>query len=278
MSESVKEYVLITGASSGLGRSLAYEYAKRGQSLVLVARRRDELEKIKLHIEGTHSVTVVILALDVTSEHGLKIGLQDFTKNYGQLKTVILCASAGVSGYAEFLRVDDYKRQFDVNVFGAIRSLHAVLPYLKHSKGSLCFIGGTSSYMVQPENSAFSMSQFAVRAFANSLYFELAPYDISVTLVHPDGITTELGDSGVTGISTSQNQNANIPESMQISSRDAAEKIIRAIQNKKREITLTRHSRVGIFLAKHFYGVLAKILRKNAVKPVRPRKIHCQIK
>ncbi|MCI0492539.1 MAG: SDR family NAD(P)-dependent oxidoreductase, partial [Planctomycetes bacterium] len=171
--------VLITGASSGIGKALANEYASRGHNLVLLARRGELLMSLKREIESEYRVRVMALAADVTDDASLNAAVQEARKALGSLDIVIANAGFGVHGCADDLSLKDFERQFDVNVFGVLRTFYATLADLKATRGRFCIIGSGCAYVTAPDSVAYSMSKHAVRSLAEGLYVALARYGVS---------------------------------------------------------------------------------------------------
>src|SRR4051794_33614857 len=117
-----KRVVLITGASSGIGEALAREYGSRGYDLVLLARRLDRLEKLKSELE-TRGAAVLVKGCDVTRDDDLQAAAAAARDRFGRIDVVIANAGFGVGGPVERLKLDDFKRQFETNVYGVLRTL-----------------------------------------------------------------------------------------------------------------------------------------------------------
>ena len=122
--------IIITGASSGIGAALAREFARRGARLALGARRLDRLQALRTELEAAGS-EVVVAACDVRDRASLDRLVAEAVARFGGLDIVVANAGFGVSGRFDALSVDDYRRQFDTNVLGVLRTLHAALPALR---------------------------------------------------------------------------------------------------------------------------------------------------
>lgn len=247
---------LITGASTGIGKYLAWEFAAQGHNLVLLARREKLLLDLKTEIEAQYPIRVVVKSADVTDETQLRIAVEQAALEIGAIDTVIANAGFGVGGLFERLSLQDYQRQFDVNVFGVLKTLYATLDNLKSTQGRLCLIGSTNSYLTIPGNSAYCMSKFAVRALAEALSVELAPSGISVTLINPGFIDTDIRRTDNGGVFRS-NWRDPVPRWLLMDAKTAARKIYKAIVARKRERALTAHSQIGIWASRFFPGLIA---------------------
>src|SRR5204862_1456111 len=121
------------------------------------------------------------LTADVTVDGDLDKAVAQARAALGRLDVVVANAGFGVVGPVERLTLDDYRRQFETNVFGVLRTLYATRGDLERSRGRFVVIGSMSGHLAMPNNSAYAMSKFAVRAFAESLGFELRARGVSVT-------------------------------------------------------------------------------------------------
>lgn len=178
--------VLITGASSGIGAALAREYARRGSSLALIARRKDRLEQVKKDcLKLGQDIEVLNLVCDVTDAPALKRAIESAKDKFRRLDVVVANAGYAVRGHFADLAEADYKKQFEVNVFALMNTVHYCLDEILRSKGRIAIMGSVSSYISNQGSSAYSMSKYAVRALAESMSKEMKPLGVSVTLLCP---------------------------------------------------------------------------------------------
>jgi NADP-dependent 3-hydroxy acid dehydrogenase YdfG len=136
MAESDTKVVLITGASSGIGAALAEEFARHGARLVLLARRIARLQSLAREIDPQGS-RVAVQACDINVDGDIERGVALALQRFGRIDIVIANAGYGVAGRFEQLTLDDYRAQFETNVFGVLRTAHASLAALKASRGTL---------------------------------------------------------------------------------------------------------------------------------------------
>ncbi|MBI4471687.1 MAG: SDR family NAD(P)-dependent oxidoreductase [Acidobacteria bacterium] len=241
--------VVITGASSGIGAALAVEFASCGARVALLARRLDRLEALARKI-GVSGNEVIALRCDVASDEEVKQALDDVRVRFGALDVLVANAGFGVSGKAEQLAVDDYRRQFATNVFGLLSPVLDSLPDLKMSRGRIVLLGSVSAYVSLPGHSAYSMSKFAVRALAEALWVELGESGISVTLVSPGFVESEL-----------RGEQDTVPSWLVMPARKAARKIVRAVALRRREVVITAHGRFVLFLERYFPALTRQLIR-----------------
>ncbi len=256
MSSSV---VLITGASSGIGAALARAYAARGARLVLLARRLDRLEALLRHApQGALAV-----AADVTRDGDIEHAVEQALGKFGQLDTVIANAGFGVRGTVQSLSLDDYRRQFETNVFGVLRTVKATLAPLKRSKGRIAIVGSINGYVVTPGWSAYAMSKFAVRALSETLGIELSEAGISVTHVAPGFIESEFRRVDSHGVFQSKSTEP-MPSLLVVPVDVAAEQMVRGIEARRPEVIVSLHGKLAQALARYAPGAVRTVLRLSA--------------
>ncbi len=263
MGELRGQVVVITGASSGIGEALARAYAARGASLVLLARSKERLEA--LWKELSQVTKVVAASCDVTRDGNLEKAFEAARREFGKIDVVIANAGFGVNGLAEELGLEDYRRQFETNVYGVLRTFKAGIEDLKKSKGHFAIIGSVSGHVSAPTVSAYSMSKFAVRALADALRVELKRYGVSVTLISPGFIASNIRRVDNQGM-VHEGAKDPVPLWLQMPAAKAAKKILCAVQSRKRERILTFHGWLAVFLQNHCPGFLAWALSRSKVK------------
>jgi len=239
--------VLITGASSGIGEELALQLAQSGAKLTLAARRREQLEALAQKIAAFGNAKPLVAECDVTRDGDLEKTVADTLQNYGRLDVAIANAGFGVVGAFNKLTVADYRRQFETNVFGVLRTMYATLPELEKSRGNLAIIGSVSGWVATPGASPYNMSKFALRALANSITPELRRAGVKLTLISPGFV--------VSNIRRVDNKNSVHPQAkdpvpawIQMPTPPAARQILQAIARGKRERIITFHGKLFVFI------------------------------
>jgi NADP-dependent 3-hydroxy acid dehydrogenase YdfG len=162
-----EKVVLITGASSGIGEELAVQLARAGARLALAARRIERLEQVRQQIVSLGAAQPLIVSCDVTRNEDPPRAVAETLERWGRLDIVIANAGFGVVGPFAKLSLEDYRRQFETNVFGVLRTLQAALPAVLASRGQLVILGSVAGWTASPGASPYAMSKFAVRALAN---------------------------------------------------------------------------------------------------------------
>lgn len=254
------QVAFITGASAGIGAALARELGRQGADLALVARRTDRLETLAWEVEATGRRAVPITG-DVAQDGSIEQAAARAREAFGKIDIVVANAGFGVSGRLDKLTLDDYRRQFETNVFGVLRTIYATLDDLKRSRGRLVLVGSVSGYLSTPMTSAYSMSKFAVRALAETLDYELGAFGVSVTQVNPGFVESELRRIDKNGTFQERIED-DVPTWIQMPAEKAAKQIARAIERRDRELVLTLHGKAAVFLQRHMPWLLGPGMRR----------------
>lgn len=264
---SLSKRALITGASSGIGAALAREYDRRGFSVALLARRVDRIEGLAQSLQRAKAIPC-----DVCDDASVEAAFEAAEDAFGGLDVVIANAGIGVNGTVESLSLDDFRRQMETNVFGAVRTVKAATPALRVSKGSLALVGSVSGFLSLPGTAAYAMSKFAVRALAEALVGELSPDGISVTHVAPGFVESEIRMVDNAGVYQDGKRDP-IPKMFVMSSERAAREIADAIEARRSEVVLTSLGKVATWATRRFPGGIraaTKLASKRIVGVVDP--------
>jgi uncharacterized protein len=268
MDDFKRKVALITGASSGIGAALARELGNRGAHIVLLARRREKLETVARNIEKA-GIRALAIPCDVTKPEAVKQAVIRVQQEFAKVDLVVVNAGFGVVGNFEALNEDDYRRQFETNLFGAIHTIDATLDHLKASRGRLAVIGSVHSYIALPGNSAYSMSKYALRALCESLRHELRTYGVSVTHICPGYVATELRQVDNRGVCHPEVLDP-APRRLLISADEAARRMLRAIARRSDEQAITLHGKLAIALKRYAPSVLSALISAFQIK-ARPK-------
>jgi short-subunit dehydrogenase len=184
--------VLVTGASSGIGRAIALELAKGGAHLALAARRRDELESVAREIQAGGG-RAIVLPLDVSDASAVMDTVRRADRDLGSLDMVIANAGVGFFGHASTMRWEDVTRQIDVNVRGAMATLCAAIPiFLAQGQGHLVAVTSLAGRRGLPKSAPYSAGKAAVSTFLESLRIDLRDAGIRVTDIQPGFVDTAM--------------------------------------------------------------------------------------
>jgi short-subunit dehydrogenase len=186
--------VVITGASSGIGRELAVQLAARGAKLALAARRVDRLEQLNAQLGGGH----LIIAADVSRPQDCEMLVQRAIEHFGRIDTLVCNAGYGVARSTASMTHEEVLQIFRTNVFGTTDCIRAAVPHLRRQeprdrwRGQIVIISSAMARRAVPHFGAYAATKASQLSFAEALRVELRPEQIAVTSVHPVGTTTEF--------------------------------------------------------------------------------------
>lgn len=260
--------VLITGASSGIGEELAWQLARAGAKLTLAARRVQLLETLAQKIEASGSVRPMVAECDVARDGDPERAVAAAVQNWEKLDIVIANAGFGVVGPFERLSLDDYRRQFETNLFGALRTVYAAIPEVKKARGNIVLISSVAGWVSTPGASPYSMSKFALRAFANAITPELAQAGVKVALISPGFVVSNIRRVDNKGQFHAYAPDA-IPAWIQMRTEKAVRKILRATARGKREEIITLHGKFFVLMERFSPWVNRAIGRRMTRAPRR---------
>ncbi len=253
----------ITGASSGIGAAMAREFSRRGADVVLLARRWERLEALALEIRA-RGRRALCLRCDVTVDGDLEAAVAQTLEELGRIDYVVANAGFGVAGAVHKLTLEDYRRQFETNVFGVLRTVHATRDALIASRGSLAIMGSVMSYLTLPISSPYAMSKHAVRALAGSLRGEMAKYGVAVTLIAPGFVDSEIRQVDNEGQYSESNRDP-VPAWLSVDTDKATAQIVKSIIKRKRVAVITGHGKILVFLERHAPWLVAFLVKMMGV-------------
>ena len=213
--------VMITGASSGIGRGLALAIGERGARLGLLARRQSLLDEI---VGSVKSPAVSVVA-DVRDAGAVKLATERVREELGPIDILIANAGIGTANHISQLNPDHAADVIGINVLGAVNSVAAVVPQMiERGKGQLVAISSLAAYRGLSKSAAYCASKAAVSAYFESVRIDLRGTGIDVTIIHPGFIKTAL----------TSGREAKMPYLMELD--DAIPKIVSAIEKRKKSV------------------------------------------
>lgn len=228
--------VMITGASSGIGKGLALEIAARGGRLGLLARREDVLNELVEQIRAQNG-TAMAVGADVRDASAVRAAADKIRAELGPIDVMIANAGVGTTSHASQLDPDQVAEVININVLGSVNSVAAVAPeMIERKSGQLVAIASLAAYRGLAKSAAYSASKAAMSSFFESLRIDLRHSGVTVTIIYPGFIKTPL----------TAGRNAKMPYLMELD--DAVKKIVNAIEKGKRSYafpwqlaTIVRH-------------------------------------
>lgn len=180
--------ILVTGASTGIGKACALDLDRQGNYVYAGVRKEADAERLK----NKASQRLRTLLIDVTDQASIDAAAKRIESEVGQLYGLVNNAGIGRGGPLEFLELDEWREQFEVNVFGQIAVTKAMLPLIRQAKGRIVFIGSIGGRVATQCMGPYNGSKFAIEGIGEVLRHELSPWGISVSVVEPGAIKTEI--------------------------------------------------------------------------------------
>ncbi|CAH1423145.1 unnamed protein product [Lactuca virosa] len=230
---------LITGASSGIGEYLAYEYAKRGARLALVARRKEQLEAVAGRARELGSPEVIVISADVSKVDDCKRFVDETIHHFGTLNHLV--NNAGVCYIQEDQRCSlDYVSLMDINFWGSVYATQFAVPYLRNNKGKIVVISSCAGWFATPKLGIYCASKAALIRYFETLRVEFGS-NIGITIVTPGVVKSEI-------TSDKWLLQANLYWAPMVSTEDCVKTVLNSIRRGDEYLTVPRW--MGIFFMK----------------------------
>ena len=254
--------VVITGASSGIGRALALELAKQGAWLTLAARREDRLQEVANQCEELGAVTLVV-PTDVSDEAQCKNLINQTVATYGRLDTLI--NNAGITmgvHFDQLTNLDMVERIMRVNYLGSVYCTYYALPHLKESKGRIVGVSSLTGKTGVPTRTAYAASKHAMAGFFDSLRIEVAEYNVSVTMIYPGFVQSEIREHALDGSGNATGRTLTDEKGI-MTAEECAQIIVEAAAKRKREVVMTLTGKLALWIKLIAPGLLDRVARRK---------------
>ena len=251
---------VVTGASSGIGRALAYEFARRGCRVVLAARSEDKLQSVVNDIKAAGGDAFAV-ETDVTRPEDCKRLVERTVERFGGLD--ILVCNAGISMRALFDDVDlsVLHRLMDVNFWGTVYCTKYALPYLQSSHGSLVGVSSVAGLHGLPGRTGYSASKYAMTGFLETVRIENLKKGLHVMIACPGFTASNVRFAALTADGSAQGQTPRKEEKM-MSAEEVARRIANGIAQRKRLLLMEFEGRATHFIKKFSVGFLDRMFYK----------------
>jgi dehydrogenase/reductase SDR family protein 7B len=249
--------VLITGATSGIGKALAFEFGKQGSQVAITGRREKELQEVKQQLEN-QGISCLAITGDVSIEADAKQMVEQTVKHFGALD--ILINNAGISMRALFqdLDIEVFKKVMDINFYGTVYCTKYALPHILQTKGSIVGISSINGRRATPARSAYSASKYAMEGFLESIRMEVMKKGVHVLSVCPGFTASNIRNTALTADGKIQGESPRA-EGKMMSAEETAHHIYKAVINRRRDLILTFQGKLAVWLTKWMPGTMDKI-------------------
>lgn len=186
--------VLITGASSGIGKAIAIEVAKEGADIVLVSRRENRLKELSFKLTTEYGIKTLVLAKDLTNPKEIEETVEETIKEFHHIDYLINSSGIGIFKRAIEFTYKEIEQLFQINTYAMIYLSQLVSRemIIQNRQGHILFISSVAGKIATPNSSVYSSTKFAVIGYANSLRLELKRFGIDVTTINPGPVETDF--------------------------------------------------------------------------------------
>jgi len=250
--------IIITGASSGIGKACAYEFSRQGAKVVLAARREDKLKVIERNINDNGGEAFSVRT-DVRNIDDCKNLIDQSVNRYGNID--VLINNAGISMRASFEELDlsVIKELMDTNFYGTVYCTKFALPHILRRKGIIIGISSISGLVPLPGRTGYAASKHAMDGFLNTLRLENLKKGLQVLIVHPGFTSSNIRKTALNKDGEAQKETPR-DEADMMSSEKVAQILSQATYNRKKDLTLTREGKLVVWLHKNFPRITDRII------------------
>lgn len=180
--------ILITGASSGIGKETAKFFQAKGWNVIATMRTPGKEEEL------TQLDNILITRLDVTDSSSINASVAEGVQKFGRIDVLLNNAGYGAYGPLEAFPMENIRRQFNTNVIGLLETTKAILPHFRANKaGTIVNVSSIGGQMTFPLGTLYHGTKFAVEGLSEALHYELEPFGVKVKIVEPGMIRTDFG-------------------------------------------------------------------------------------
>lgn len=253
--------MIVTGASSGIGRAIALEALTKGYRVVLAGRNMEGLEQTASQSKADAS-QYLLVQVDVAKREDCRQLVEEAVVRFGQID--VLVNNAGVSMRALFAEADleVLERLMQVNFWGMVYCTHFALPYLLQSKGSVVGVSSVAGYKGLPARTGYSASKFAMHGFLESLRIENLKKGLHVLIACPGFTASNIRKTALSKDGSPQGESPRAEEKM-MSAEEVAAHILDALKKRKNSIVLTTTGKITVWLNKFFPKLVDKLVYKH---------------
>jgi len=263
--ELINKTVVITGASSGIGNSLATEFAKHGANLVLGARQIGILNELSQNLEKQYQIKATAIKCDVTLEEECADLIEHAVKTFGKID--VLVNNAGISMRALFkdTNLKVLKSVMDVNFWGTVYCTKYALPEILKTKGTIVGVSSIAGYKGLPGRTGYSASKFAMNGFLDALRVENLKTGIHILTASPGFTASNIRNTALAADGTPQGEST-LQEEKMMTSDEVAVKIVKSVETGARTLVMTGQGKLTVFLSKFLPALLDKLVYNTIAK------------
>ncbi len=241
--------VVITGASSGIGKACAEEFAKQGANLVLAARQYLKLCEITDDLHKRYHIKTLAIQADVSNEEDCKDLINQTIHTMGGIDILINNAGISMRALLKDLDIKVLKQVMDVNFWGTVYCTKYALAEIERSKGTIVGVSSIAGYRGLPGRTGYSASKFAMNGFLEALRTETLKTGINIMLACPGFTSSNIRNVALNSDANPQGESS-MEEDKMMTATDVAKLILKGIKNRNREVIMTTQGKLTVLLQK----------------------------
>lgn len=256
--------VIITGASSGIGKACAFSFGRTGCRVVITGRDKERLNQTASELQQ-QGITCLALPGDVSSEADIKAMIAETVAKFGGIDILINNAGISMRALFEDTELDVIRKVMDINFYGTVYATKYALPYILKSKGSIIGISSIAGYRGLPGRTGYSASKFAMNGFLEALRTEVMHKGVHVMVACPGFTASNIRNTALGAHGNLQGESPR-DEGKMMSSEEVADHILKATIHRRRDLVLTLQGKVTVLLNKFLPGLADKLVYNHMKK------------
>ncbi len=258
--------VLITGASSGIGKALAFEFARHGASVVLMARTAEQLQAIEVELKTIHP-NVITHVGDVSVETDCRAMVDTAIRQFGRIDVLINNAGLSMRAMFDDVELDVIRKLMDVNFWGTVYCTKYALPHLLQHQGSVVGISSIAGKKGLPARTGYSASKFAMEGFLETLRTENLNRGLHVLVACPGFTASNIRASALNEVGAKQGQSPR-NEGKMMSAEEVARRIFLGVIHRKRDLIMSTDGKLAVWLNRFFPSWSDRLVFNHMAKEV----------
>lgn len=261
--------VIITGASSGIGKACAIEFAKRGANVVLAARQYVKLCEISQEIHNQYNVKTLAVQVDVSKEEECKELISQTINAMGRIDILVNNAGISMRALLKDLDIEVLKQVMDINFWGTVYCTKYALSEILNHEGSIVGVSSIAGFKGLPGRTGYSASKFAMNGFLESLRVENLKNNLHVMLACPGFTASNIRNVALNSEAKPQGESSMQEEKM-MTAEEVGVIIVDGVQNRKRQLIMTGQGKLTVLMQKFFPAWLDKLVYNHFKKEKDP--------
>lgn len=257
--------VIITGASSGIGKACAEEFAKRGAHLVLAARQYVTLCEITADLENRYGIRAVAVQADVSKEHDCEVLIKQALITFDKIDVLVNNAGLSMRALFDDLDLSVLKNLMDVNFWGTVYCTKYALPEILKTKGSIIGVSSIAGYRGLPGRTGYSASKFAMNGFMEALRTELLKTGVHVMVACPGFTASNIRVTALAKDGSSHGETS-MEEGKMMTADEVAGRIVDGIAARKRTLIMTGQGKLTVWINKLLPALADKLVFNHFTK------------